>query len=124
MSNGGRIIRHEKKYLVGENNSILFIGYQSVGTLGRRIAEGEKNIRIGNEDIVVKANILTVSGYSSHKDSDHLVEFVETSANTLKKVFVVMGEPKSSLFLVQKIKDNTGVEAYHPEQDEEVFLDM
>ena len=124
MSNGGRIIRHEKKYLSGSNNSILFIGYQSVGTLGRKIAEGAKYVQIGNEEIKVKANIVTVTGYSSHKDSDHLVEFVETSAKTLKKVFVVMGEPKASLFLVQKIKDNTGVEAYHPEQDEEVVLDM
>jgi metallo-beta-lactamase family protein len=124
MSNGGRIIRHEKNYLSGANNSILFIGYQSVGTLGRHIEEGSKYVRIGNEDIEVKANIIVVTGYSSHKDSDHLVEFVETSANTLKKVFVVMGEPKASLFLVQKIKDNTGVEAYHPEQDEEVVLDM
>jgi metallo-beta-lactamase family protein len=124
MSNGGRIIRHEKKYLTKENNSILFIGYQSVGTLGRRIVEGAKYVQIGNEEIEVKANILTVSGYSSHKDSDHLVEFVDTSADTLKKVFVVMGEPKSSLFLVQKIKDNTGVEAYHPEQDEVAVLDM
>ncbi len=124
MSNGGRIIRHEKNYLGDSKNSILFIGYQSVGTLGRKIAEGAKFVEIEGEEIEVKANIVKVSGYSSHKDSDHLVEFVETSADTLKKVFVVMGEPKASLFLVQKIKDYTGVEAYHPEQDEEVVLDM
>lgn len=124
MSNGGRVVGHEKKYLSDPKNSILFIGYQSVGTLGRKISEGAKNIQIGNENIEVKANIVKVSGYSSHKDSDHLIEFVETSADTLKKVFVVMGEPKSSLFLVQKIKDNLGVEAYHPNQDEGVVLDM
>jgi metallo-beta-lactamase family protein len=124
MSNGGRIIGHEKLYLPNSENSILFIGYQSVGTLGRKIVEGAKNVQIGNENIEVKANIVKVSGYSSHKDSDHLVEFVETSVNTLKKVFVVMGEPKASLFLVQKIKDNLGVETYHPEQDEAVVLDM
>ena len=124
MSNGGRIMGHEKKYLPYPNNSILFIGYQSVGTLGRRIVEGAKTVQIGNESVDVNANIVTVSGYSSHKDSDHLVEFVETSAKTLKKIFVVMGEPKASMFLVQKIKDNTGIGAYHPEQDEEVTLDM
>lgn len=124
MSNGGRVVGHERKYLGSANNSVLFIGYQSVGTLGRRISEGNKYVKIGNEEIEVKASILTVTGYSSHKDSDHLVEFVNTAANSLKKVFVVMGEPKASLFLVQKIKDNTGIEAYHPEQDEEVVLDM
>ena len=124
MSNGGRIVRHEKRYLPDPNNSILFIGYQSAGTLGRQLEEGAKYVQIGNESIPVRANIIVVSGYSSHKDSDHLVEFVDTSAKTLKKVFVVMGEPKASLFLAQKIKDNTGVEAYHPHQDESVILDM
>lgn len=124
MSNGGRIIRHEKKYLTQANNSILFIGYQSFGTLGRRISEGSKYIQIGNEEIEVKANILTVSGYSSHKDSDHLLEFVDTGSKTLKKIFVVMGEPKASLFLVQRINDNLGLDAYHPEQNEVVTLDM
>lgn len=124
MSNGGRIIGHERKYLPDSRNSVLFIGYQSVGTLGRRIVEGAKSVQIGKDEVKIKANIITVSGYSSHKDSDHLVEFVETSAKTLKKVFVVMGEPKASLFLVQKIQDNLGVEAYHPEQNEVVVLDM
>jgi len=124
MSNGGRIISHERKYLSGKENSILFIGYQSIGTLGRRISEGAKHVQIGQDDIEVNANIITLSGYSSHKDSDHLIEFVETASETLKKVFVVMGEPKSSLFLVQKIKDNLDIDAYHPEQDEAVVLDM
>jgi len=124
MSNGGRIVKHEKIYLPDPNSTVLFIGYQSVGTLGRAITEGAKYVQIGGETVPVRAHIAVVSGYSSHKDSDHIVEFVETSAKTLKKVFVVMGEPKASLFLVQKLKDLAGVEAYHPEQDEVVTLDM
>ena len=124
MSNGGRIQRHEKLYLSNPNNTILFLGYQAVGSLGRRLVEGAKFLDIGGESVAVKANVVIVSGYSSHKDSEHIVEFVEHTAKTLKKVFVVMGEPKASLFLAQRLRDYAGVNAEYPEQDEMVSLDM
>ncbi len=73
-------------------------------------------MRINDRDIRVKAHIETIYGYSSHKDSDHLVEFVAGAAVSLKKVFVAMGEPKASLFLVQKLRDNLGVDAIMPER--------
>jgi metallo-beta-lactamase family protein len=124
MSNGGRIIHHEKNYLPGENNTILLIGYQSVGTLGRFIEDGVKTLHIQGEEIPLKAHIEKISGYSGHKDSDHLVEFVGHMASKVKKVFVVMGEPKSSLFLAQKLRDNLGVNTYSPEAGEQVILDF
>ncbi|OGJ04608.1 hypothetical protein A2357_01435 [Candidatus Nomurabacteria bacterium RIFOXYB1_FULL_43_14] len=71
----------------------------------------------------VRAHIVTISGYSGHKDSDGLLSFVEDMQDTVKKVFVVMGEPKSSMFLVQKLRDNLGIEAYAPEQGSSVVLD-
>ncbi|MDE2031233.1 MAG: MBL fold metallo-hydrolase [Patescibacteria group bacterium] len=123
MSNGGRIIHHEKNYLPNKNNTILLTGYQSVGTLGRSIQEGIKSIRIQNEEIPLRAHVEMISGYSGHKDSDHLVEFVRNTADKVKKVFVVMGEPKSSLFLAQKLRDNLGVEAYAPDAREQVTLE-
>jgi metallo-beta-lactamase family protein len=115
MSSGGRIVHHERHYLPDPNNTILLTGYQSVGTPGRLIQEGIKTVRISGEYVPVRAHIVTISGYSGHKDSDGLLNFVENMQDTLKKVFVVMGEPKSSLFLVQKIKDNLGIEAHAPE---------
>jgi len=115
MSVGGRILDHEKHYLSDPKNAILFIGYQAAGSLGRMIEQGEKHVFIDGKKIFVKAEIMTVSGYSSHMDSDHLVEFVESTAERVKKVFVVMGESKSSLYLAQKLKDNLGVNAIHPE---------
>ncbi|MEI6345741.1 MAG: MBL fold metallo-hydrolase [bacterium] len=116
MSAGGRVIRHEAEYLPDEKNTILLVGYQSVGTLGRQLLDGHKTVRINERDIRVKAHIETIYGYSSHKDSDHLVEFVGETASSLKKVFVAMGEPKASLFLVQKLRDNVGVDAVMPER--------
>lgn len=123
MSNGGRIIHHEKNYLPDSKNTLLLIGYQAVGTLGRSIEEGNKIIRILGVDVLVKAHIEKITGYSGHKDSDHLVSFVEDTAHKVKKVFVVMGEPKSSLFLAQKLRDNLGVNAYTPTKGESVVIE-
>jgi len=122
MSSGGRIVHHEAYYLPDPNNTILLTGYQSVGSPGRLIQEGVKTVRILGENVIVRAKVVTISGYSGHKDSDHLLDFVEDTSETLKKVFVVMGEPKSSMFLVQKIRDNLGIEAFAPERGESVSL--
>lgn len=123
MSNGGRILHHEINYLPNKNDTILLTGYQSIGTLGRLIFDGAKKVHIMGEDVNVHANVAVISGYSSHKDSDHLVEFVENTANTLKKVFVVMGEPKSSMFLAQKLNDSFGVNAVAPSAGESAIIE-
>lgn len=123
MSNGGRILHHEKNYLSDKNNTILLTGYQSVGTLGRLIHDGAKKVRIMGEEIPLRAHLAIISGYSGHKDSDHLVEFVENTASTVKKVFVVMGEPKSSMFLAQKLNDLLGVNSYVPMAGESVIIE-
>jgi metallo-beta-lactamase family protein len=122
MSTGGRIVHHERHYLPDPNNTILLTGYQSVGTPGRLIQEGVKTVRITGESVIVRSHVVTISGYSGHRDSDGLLRFVEEFDDKLKKVFVVIGEPKSSMFLVQKIRDNLGVEATAPELGESVVL--
>ena len=123
MSNGGRILHHEKNYLPNKNNTILLTGYQTVGTLGRLIHDGAKKVHIMGEEVTIRANVAIITGYSGHKDSDHLVEFVENTASTLKKVFVVMGEPKSSMFLAQKLRDNLNVKAFTPTAGESVNIE-
>ena len=122
MSSGGRVVHHERHYLPDPNNTLLLTGYQTAGSPGRLIQEGIKTVRIGGELITVRAHIVTIYGYSGHKDSDGLLNFVSDTQETLKKVFVVMGEPKSALFLVQKLRDNLGIEAYAPEQGSSVSL--
>jgi metallo-beta-lactamase family protein len=123
MSNGGRILHHEAHYLPDPNNTLLLTGYQSKGTLGRIIQDGADTVRINGQDIPVRANVVFIEGYSGHKDSDHLVEFVEHTADTVKHVFVAMGEPKSSLFLAQRLRDYIGVYASAPVQGDVVELD-
>lgn len=124
MSNGGRILHHEKHYLPDGNNTMLLIGYQSPGTLGRLIEDGAKEVRIMGEDVPVRARIRKISGYSGHKDADALMGFVQDLSASAKKIFVVMGEPKSSMFLAQRIRDYLGLEAYAPEGDTSVDLEF
>ena len=122
MSTGGRIMHHELNYLDSDNTILLFMGFQALGTLGREIRDGAKKVTIYGHDVHVRCEIRTIDGYSGHKDSDHLQEFVATAADTVKKVFVTMGEPKSALFLVQRLRDYQGLDAVHPEQGDTVTL--
>ncbi|MDI9354730.1 MAG: MBL fold metallo-hydrolase RNA specificity domain-containing protein [Cyanobium sp. MAG06] len=126
MSSGGRIVHHEKHYLGIKSTNLILVGYQAIGSLGRLLQDGVKNIKIQNEDIIVRADIDNIGGFSAHKDSDNLIKFVEENSRfenkELKKVFVVLGEPKSALFLSQRIQEIVGVETYIPEENEEVEI--
>lgn len=117
MSVGGRIVGHEEHYLSDSKNTILLVGYQAAGSLGRQLADGAKKVRIHKEHIKIRARIETLYGYSAHKDGDHLLEFVSTGTDRLKKVFVVMGEPGASMHLAQRINDELGVKAIVPERN-------
>lgn len=124
MSNGGRIIHHEKNYLPNAKNTLLLVGYQAAGTLGRLLQEGTKLVKILGEQVPVMAKVVTISGYSAHMDSDALIEFASHTKDKIKTVFAVMGEPRSALFLVQKLRDNLGINAVAPQAGESVELDM
>jgi metallo-beta-lactamase family protein len=125
MSVGGRVISHEGHFLPDPKSTILLVGYQAAGSLGRELADGAKKVRIHGEQVKVNAKIETLYGYSAHKDGDHLVEFVATAGDAagndsnkgrLKQVFVVMGEPGASMHLAQRINDELNVKAIVPER--------
>ncbi len=118
MSGGGRIRAHEKFYLPEKRAMLLFIGYQAPGTLGRRIQDGAKKIQIDGEHVKIHARVETLTGYSGHADRDQLMDFVERTGEKLEKAFVVMGEPRSSIFFAQRVKDFLGIDALVPEKDE------
>ncbi len=124
MSTGGRILHHEMNYLPGPENTLLLTGYQVAGSLGRRLEEGAKEVVINGKKIDVRAHVETISGYSAHADSNGLMKFVENTRDSLKKVFVVMGEPKSSLFLTQRLRDYLDVDAIYPERGTEYKIDF
>jgi len=116
MSSGGRVVWHEMQFLPDPKSTILLMGYQALGTLGRRIQNRPREIEINGNMIQVNARIEMISGYSSHKDSDGIVDMVGDSAESLKKVFVVLGEPKSAVYMAQRLRDELDVEAIVPER--------
>ncbi len=125
MSSGGRIGMHEQHYLPDPNSTVLIVGYQAAGTIGRRLIEGEKTVEIYKEKIPVRATIQTLYGYSAHKDSEQLVEFAnQAQAMGTKEIFIVHGEPQSAMFLAQRVRDYLGVKATVPEVGDSAVLDF
>jgi len=124
MSTGGRIIHHEKNYLSDPKSTLLLVGYQQAGSLGRMLQDGVKTVKIMGEEIAVRAKIASISGYSAHKDSDHLLQFVDDTKDTVQEVFVAMGEPKSAMFLAQRLRDYLGVNARFPEVGEVAEIEL
>jgi len=124
MSAGGRVTRHEKEYLPDPKSTILLVGYQSLGTLGRNLDSGAREVVIDGERVPVRATLLNIRGFSSHKDSEGLIGFVEKTAPTLRQVFVAMGEPRASLFLVQRLRDYLGVPAIYPERGKSYVVEI
>lgn len=124
MSTGGRIIHHEHDRLSDPKSTLLLVGYQPVGSLGRVLADGEKHVTILGEPVQVNARVASIAGYSAHKDSAHLLEFVRGTADTLERVFLAMGEPKASLFLAQRIRDYLGVDAVVPKAGNVITIEL
>ncbi|MEX0913117.1 MAG: MBL fold metallo-hydrolase [Candidatus Paceibacterota bacterium] len=124
MSHGGRILSHEKNFLGDPKNILLLVGYQSVGSIGRKLQDGAKQITIDGAKVKVRAKIAQIRGWSGHADRDQLVDFVAEGGEKAKQVFVAMGEERSSLFLVQRLRDYLGVNAVAPSQGEVVEIEF
>jgi len=123
MSEGGRILYHEKKYLSDPKNCLLLICYQVKGTRGREIQDGKEAIEIFQEIIPVRAKIVQIQGYSAHADRNNLFSWLyqvkaralNLQKNIVKKIFVVQGEEEPAKIFSQLIKDKLGIETVIPE---------
>lgn len=114
MCNGGRIVHHLRHNLGKPNTHVIIPGYQSVGTLGRRLVEGEKNLTIWGEKIDVKAHIHTVGGLSAHAGRSVLLAWPELMMATKPTIFLTHGEDGPRRALAQGLRDRYGVEARMP----------
>ena len=92
MCDAGRIRHHLKHNLWRYNSSIVFVGYQVPGTLGRRIIDGAESVKLFGEDVAVRAKIINFKGLSAHADHDHLVRWVQSFDPKPQQVFVVHGD--------------------------------
>jgi len=124
MGQGGRVLAHEEFMLPDPKTTLLIVGYQAAGTIGRRLIEDNKYIELYGKKVPVRAKIEQIYGYSAHMDAEQLVEFVSKVHESLTKVFVVMGEPAASSTLVQRLRDYLGVNAIAPEAGESATIEL
>ncbi|MBI2462894.1 MAG: MBL fold metallo-hydrolase [Candidatus Spechtbacteria bacterium] len=124
MSTGGRILHHEIRYLSDPNSTLLIIGYQVAGSLGRRLLDGADEVKILGQDVTVRARIKAIGGYSAHADQDGLYSWINemNKMGHLNKVFVVQGEEAAALALSQLLRDNLGVDAVAPTAGESFVI--
>ena len=123
MCEVGRIKHHLKHNLWNPNSTILFVGYQAPGTLGRKIVDGEKRVKIFGEEINVNARIEYIEGYSGHADQEWLLNFIYSFYTKPKHIFLVHGEEEGQKVLKDKIIENTGISVTIPDFGETYTLD-
>ena len=109
MCEVGRIKHHLKHNLWNPNSTILFVGYQAPGTLGRKLVDGEKRVTIFGEEIAVNARIEYIEGYSGHADQEWLMNFVYSFIKKPTHIFLVHGEPEGQIVLKQKLEEETKI---------------
>jgi metallo-beta-lactamase family protein len=122
MCDSGRVQHHLKHHLWRSESHIVFIGYQAGGTVGRRIVDGAKTIRLFGEEIAVRAHVHTLGGFSAHADQKGLLEWLSHFRNPNLQVFVNHGEEKISMELSEIIHQRFKFEAAVPQWREKRLL--
>jgi metallo-beta-lactamase family protein len=122
MCTAGRIKHHLKHNLWRPGASIIIVGFQAQGTTGRKIVDGEKQVKIFREDVAVKAKVFTIGGFSAHADQKDLLDWVSNFTEPRPKVFVVHGEATASEALATQIREKFGMEAHVPKWKESLLL--
>jgi len=123
MCTAGRIKHHLKHNLWRKESSIVFVGYQAEGTLGRRIKEGEKAVKIFGEEVQVNAEIHSLEGFSSHADREGIIWWIEGFKNKPKKIFIVHGEEEATEEISRKIEEKSKIKTYIPELGESLSIE-
>jgi metallo-beta-lactamase family protein len=123
MCTGGRIKHHLVNNITNPKNTIMFVGYQAEGTLGRIILDGKKEVRILGQKHRVKAKITRINGFSAHADRNELFNWLNKLKKPPRKIFVVHGETKSANQFGDFIREKTGWQVVVPAYQDEIVLD-
>ena len=123
MCTAGRIKHHLKHNLWRKESSIVFVGYQANGTLGRRIKEGEKVVKIFGEEIRVNAEIYSLEGFSGHADKEGILQWIKSFKSKPQKIFIVHGEEEAAQEISIKIEEELNIVTYIPELGETLMIE-
>ncbi len=122
MCEGGRIKHHLRYNLPRKECAVVFVGFQAQGTLGRRIVDGARRVRIHREDVPVRAKVFTINGLSAHADRDALLGWLGKFRKPPRQTWVVHGEPLASHALCDAVRERLGWHADVPEEGQSVAL--
>ncbi|PYS55234.1 MAG: MBL fold metallo-hydrolase [Acidobacteria bacterium] len=123
MMNGGRVLHHALRFLPDENSTVVFVGYQAGGTLGRRVADGEKQVKVLGQWVPVRCRVEKIGGFSAHADWKEVVRWLEGMPSSPKRVFVTHGEPEAANAMAGHIKDRFGWNVEVPQYGERFDLE-
>ncbi|MGD0597490.1 MAG: MBL fold metallo-hydrolase [Sedimentisphaerales bacterium] len=123
MCTGGRIKHHLVNNISRKESTIMFVGYQAIGTLGRLIVDGAKDVRILGQRYKVKAKVVQVNGLSAHADKNEMLNWLKKLKSPPKQIFLVHGEPESAKAFGAFLRDKTGWQVSIPAYEDQVVLD-
>jgi len=115
MATGGRVLHHLLHRLPDARSTVLFVGYQAEGTLGRRLLEGETDVNVMGEGLTVKAAIRQIPALSAHADADELIAWMKTAPTPPKTLFLTHGEPAAQDAFAARIRSELGWNVHVPE---------
>ena len=122
MMNGGRIRHHLVRYLSDKRSTVLIIGYQAHGTLGRRLYTGERHVEVLGERIDVKAEVVSIGAYSAHADQRQLLNWIQTADKKPGQIYCNHGEENAAAALATRITDELGITADVPRFEQTIKL--
>jgi metallo-beta-lactamase family protein len=122
MMNGGRILHHLIRYLSDPRSTVLIIGYQAAGTLGRRLYTGERIVNVLGERVEVKAEIISIGAYSAHADQRKLIDWIGQAEKLPGRVFCTHGEEESSEALASRLHEELSIQADVPRFEQTIVL--
>jgi metallo-beta-lactamase family protein len=123
MASGGRVVHHLAHLLPDARNSVVIVGYQAVGTRGRDLVEGARQVKIHGKYVPVRAEIVDLPHFSVHADADEIVDWLRAVPGEPEASYVVHGEPDAAAALRRRIQDQLGWVCVVPEHLERVRLD-
>jgi metallo-beta-lactamase family protein len=122
MATGGRVVHHLKNMLPVPKHTVMLVGYQAIGTRGRRLADGETEVKMHGVMVPVRAEIEQIESFSVHADADELIDWLKTASELPNQILVVHGEAGAAEAFSDRIKSQLGCKSHAPRDGEAVTL--
>ncbi|MDQ3805021.1 MAG: MBL fold metallo-hydrolase [Acidobacteriota bacterium] len=122
MMTGGRVLHHARRVLPDERATVLFVGYQAAGTTGRRILDGQREVRIMKENVPVRCHVERIGSFSAHADWQEVLRWLEGMPSPPRRSFTTHGEPEAAAAMAERIRERYGWRVDAPQYGESVEL--